>query len=383
MALSPFRGLSLFAGVGGLELGLSILEPRLKTVCYVEGEAFAVASIIKKMQAGFLDECPIWSDVKTFDGTKWRGKVDFISAGFPCQPFSKAGKLKGTDDQRWLWHDISRIINEVRPQFIFLENVSAFLNSWDGVATVLRTLAESGYDAQWECFKASEVGASHHRNRFFLFAYWKGSPLADSNSHGFNLERDDISESRPSIISQRELAGNQFSECGSNVPDSSELFRDGIDNNPQNGMAEKSFSEFGNGSRSSNVSHSNGCDNSDRRFNSSVKETVDKRESYTPRGSCDESRVSSIQSKGKPQNVPHSNGSRLKEQRITKSSEQKHSPFECTTWRQIESPLDRLAHDAPDRVDRLRASGNAVVPLQAAYAFYVLTTKAGFNFGGE
>ena len=334
VALSPFRGLSLFAGVGGLELGLSILEPRLKTVCYVEGEAFAVASIIKKMQAGFLDECPIWSDVKTFDGTKWRGKVDFISAGFPCQPFSKAGKLKGTDDQRWLWHDISRIINEVRPQFIFLENVSAFLNSWEGVATVLRTLAESGYDAQWECFKASEVGAAHHRNRFFLFAY------------------------------------------------PTKLFRDGIDNNPQNGMAEKPLSEFGNGSRSSNVPDPNGCCNSDRRFNSSFKETADKRESYTPRGSFDESRVSSIQSKGKPQNVPDSNGSSRK-QLVKRMGLSNVEGGGFNQWRQIESSLDRLVDDAPDRVDRLRASGNAVVPLQAAYAFYVLTTKAGFNFGGE
>ena len=312
MAISTLNGIALFAGIGGLELGLRTFDDRINTVCYVEGEAYAVASTIAKMEEGLLDEAPIWSDVKTFNGHAWRGKVDWISAGFPCQPFSNAGKQKRTKDERWIWEDIIRIINEVRPKFIFLENVAAFVNSWDAMSTVLRTLAESGFNAEWECFKAKDVGANHHRNRFFLFAY------SDRTSRKQIKQGMGLSDSN---------------RGGGNVADSENVLSDGFKDNIGNSMESETKSKSGNGSWKENVSDSD--------------------------------------------------SSRFKEQRGSKSNGSQYTPIECSNWWQIEPPLGRLADGVPHRVDSLRASGNGVVPLQAAYAFHVLSTKAGFRFGGE
>ncbi len=117
------NGLALCAGVGGLELGLALANPGYRSVGYVERESYATAILVARMGEQALDPAPVWDDLTTFDGRPWRGKVDLISAGFPCQPFSAAGKQKGTDDERWLWPDIARIIREVQPGYVFLENV--------------------------------------------------------------------------------------------------------------------------------------------------------------------------------------------------------------------------------------------------------------------
>ena len=93
----------------------------------VEREAFCAADLARKMEAGFLDEAPIWSDVATFDGVPWRGRVDIVTAGFPCQPFSTAGNGQGTADPRWIWPHIARIVGECRPAQVFLENVPGLI----------------------------------------------------------------------------------------------------------------------------------------------------------------------------------------------------------------------------------------------------------------
>ena len=337
MAIHTLNGIALFSGIGGLELGLTTLDKRFRTVCYVEGETFAVASTIEKMEKGILHEAPIWSNVETFNGSIWRGKVDFISAGFPCQPFSRAGKQEKTKDERWLWHDIIRIIDEVRPSFIFLENVSAFTNSKRGMSTVLRTLAESGFNAEWECFKAKDVGASHHRNRFFLFAYRSKQALAYTDRSRCVNGWNEVKNGSQRILEKRKLAGNESIKCGSNVADTKIVFCDGINDNIGNSMESETESKSGNDSWKENVSNPN--------------------------------------------------GSRLKEQRLKKSSGKsetgKVQNIKRSNWWQIEPGLGRLADGAPNRVDRLRAAGNGVVPLQAAYAFHVLTTKAGYRFGGD
>ena len=128
------------------------------------------------MEEGRLHKAAIWSDVTTFDGRPFVEKVDYISAGFPCQPWSVAGKQKGTEDERWLWDDIKRIICEVRPRFLFLENVPGLING--GIDPILRDLAEIGFNAEWGMLKASSVGARHHRNRFFLFGYLPHSNIS-------------------------------------------------------------------------------------------------------------------------------------------------------------------------------------------------------------
>jgi DNA (cytosine-5)-methyltransferase 1 len=121
------------------------------------------------MEAGSLPKAPIWSNVRTFDGQAWRGKVSFISGGFPCQPYSKAGKQLAHNDPRDLWADFARIISEVRPHFLFLENVPNVVK-W-ALPRILEDLSKMGYDAAWCVVAASEVGAPHKRARWFLFAY--------------------------------------------------------------------------------------------------------------------------------------------------------------------------------------------------------------------
>jgi len=209
------NGLALFAGVGGLELGIKQLIPSSRIICYVEGEAFSASVLVSKMEKGILHEAPIWSNVRTFNSSIFSGKVDFISAGFPCQPFSQAGKLKGKEDERWLWDDIERIIGEVRPNFIFLENVSNFING--GIDAVLGTLAKFGFNAEYGCLKVSEVGGNHHRNRFFLFAYSPegGRIMADSFSHRFG--RLSSKKSCQRIIEKGGLEGDKLESSCENL----------------------------------------------------------------------------------------------------------------------------------------------------------------------
>lgn len=106
-------GLSLCSGAGGLDLGLTIAMPGYRTVGHVERETYAAAILVARMEEATLDPAPVWDDVASFDGRPWRGAVDIITAGYPCQPFSVAGKRKGADDPRHLWPHVAHIIGEV------------------------------------------------------------------------------------------------------------------------------------------------------------------------------------------------------------------------------------------------------------------------------
>ena len=163
------RSISLFSGYGGLDLALAgIASPAL----YVEREAYAAANLVALMQAGKLDQAPIWSDVRTLDASRWRSKVRLITAGFPCQPHSAAGRHAGTDDERFgLFHHILRIARNAGQPTLFLENVPGILAKGRGFDTVLGALAESGYDAVWTCLSAADTGATHRRNRLFVLAH--------------------------------------------------------------------------------------------------------------------------------------------------------------------------------------------------------------------
>lgn len=118
------NGLAVCAGVGGLELGLRLAIGRqFRTVCYVEREAYVVAALLARFQDKALDEAPVWDDLTTFDGYPWCGVVDIVSAGLPCQPFSLAGRRKGDKGERYIRPEFFRIIEEVQPSLVFLENV--------------------------------------------------------------------------------------------------------------------------------------------------------------------------------------------------------------------------------------------------------------------
>lgn len=163
------HGLSLCAGYGGLELGLAIAEPGYRTVCFVERESHAAATLVARMEDKALDHAPVWSDLRSFDGKPWRGKVHILTAGYPCQPFSMAGKRRGDADPRHLWPEVERIIAEVRPGTVFVENVEGHIDL--GLADVVGGLRRLGYSAKAGLFTAREVGARHRRRRLFILAY--------------------------------------------------------------------------------------------------------------------------------------------------------------------------------------------------------------------
>ena len=281
------NGLALCAGVGGLELGLERVFPNFRTVAFVEGEAFAAANLVKKMEEGVLDQAPIWSDLRTFDGKPWRGKVDLISAGFPCQPFSLAGMRKGTEDERHLWPSVSRIIGEIQPSIIVLENVPGVLNA-AGLG-IFGNLSEMGYDVAWGIVRASEAGAPHRRARFFAVGVLSNPNIAGGRA------------GEGSKQSQRDLPRTpSLNLCSSLSNANNEGFQRGL---------------------------SDGISNPERREKSEIR-------------------------------LPSQRGYRRTWDR-------------STPWA-VEPGVGRVVDGVADWMDRLRATGNGVVPQQAELAIRIL-----------
>ena len=158
--------LALFAGAGGMQLATQHLLG-FRTICYVEIADFPVRVLKARIRDGLLDDAPVWDDVKTFDGQPWRGVVDCVTAGFPCQPWAVGGKGKGVDDPRNLWPDTLRIIGEAQPQWVFLENSPRLLqisHRWGRppyIQQIIGDLATLGYVGQWGCLSAANLGFDH------------------------------------------------------------------------------------------------------------------------------------------------------------------------------------------------------------------------------
>jgi len=170
--------LALFAGAGGGILGGHLLGWR--TVCAVEWEPYAASVLVQRQNDGILPPFPIWDDVQTFDGKPWRGIVDVVSGGFPCQDISAAGKGAGIDGERsGMWREMARIICEVRPRYAFIEN-SPMLTT-RGLDRVLSDLASMGFDARWGVLGAADVGAPHQRDRIWIVAANSASVRSQKN----------------------------------------------------------------------------------------------------------------------------------------------------------------------------------------------------------
>lgn len=159
--------LALFAGAGGGILAGNLLG--WSTVCAVERDAYAAQVLAQRQNDGILAPFPIWSDVETFDGRPWRGIVDVVSGGFPCQDISAAGRGDGIEGTRsGLWKEMARIIGEVRPGLAWMENSPLLIRR--GLAVVIGDLAEMGYGCEWFRISASECGAPHERDRIWIIA---------------------------------------------------------------------------------------------------------------------------------------------------------------------------------------------------------------------
>ena len=193
---NQLRELHLFAGAGGGILGGMLCGHR--TVCAVEIEKYPREVLLQRQRDGILPKFPIWDDVRTFDGKPWRGKVDVICGGFPCQDISVAGKGAGIGGEKSsMWKHMARIIGEVRPSYAFVENSPMLIRR--GLGVVLADLAEMGYDAEWGIMGAHHVSAPHKRDRIWILA-------ADSNLRGCD---DGNSSERQDKANYSEVWNNQ------------------------------------------------------------------------------------------------------------------------------------------------------------------------------
>lgn len=203
MALHPpleyddFRGVSLCAGVGGLDLGLHIAEPGYRTVCHVERNAFAASVLVARMADASLAAAPVWDDLRSFDGRPWRGRVHIVTAGYPCQPFALSGNRRGADDPRHLWPDIVRVVAEIAPEWCCFENVPGHLTL--GLRDVVGDLQRMGYRVAAGVQSAAEAGASHLRNRLFILAHADLQGQRQPGLHHRGAGGDTISDGSQSV----------------------------------------------------------------------------------------------------------------------------------------------------------------------------------------
>lgn len=165
--------LDLFSGIGGFSLGLEAAG--METIAFCEKEPFC-----RKVLAKHWPKVSCHTDITTLDGKQYHGQIQVICGGFPCQDLSQMGKRKGLSGERsGLWKHYARIIGEVRPRYVIVENVTALLDR--GMGEVLSDLAQIGYDAEWECIPASAIGAPQERDRIWIIAY----PMSHAEGAGW------------------------------------------------------------------------------------------------------------------------------------------------------------------------------------------------------
>ncbi|TIV83822.1 MAG: DNA cytosine methyltransferase [Mesorhizobium sp.] len=341
--------LSLCTGGAGLDLGIRLAVPSARAVCMVEREAFAVAHLVAAMEQGLLHPAPIWSDARTFDGRPWRGAVDGVIGGIPCQPHSLAGKREGSDDERDLWSDARRIIVQSRPWFVLIENVEGMLSAKPGLdpgaLRVRRDLQRLGFDVEGGLFTAAEVGASHERERVFILGI-SGVGQADASLVGRGEGRPE-----PSFRSGRHTAAS----ASEPVVDAVGSGYDRREDDALGRSGERAPSEGAGADRlGQGVGLADTCgDGQHRGAEQDGRSTEWQRPSPRRRDAerCDH-----------PLFPP--------------------GPGELDAWRTIldraphlEPAVRRMADGMAARVDRLRMLGNGVVPLQAAYAVRTLATR--------
>jgi DNA (cytosine-5)-methyltransferase 1 len=346
--IGEMNELALFAGAGGGILGGKLLGWR--TVCAVEWEKYPACVLAARQNDGVLPPFPIWDDVQTFDGKPWRGIVDVVSGGFPCQDISIAGNGDGLDGERsGMWSQMARIISEVRPKYTFIEN-SPMLTS-RGLERVLADLASMGFNAEWGVLGANEIGANHQRNRIWIVGKNANPEFLGCqkrpNEQGINGNRQTSSEFGDLCQTQsKEMANTNL--CGH------------LHGQHEVNTTEGRFNALGEfRSSSSNVADTNSTQfQRNKRSNGILKSNaiIDGNNTHENLGDSKISGLSScFEGQGERQPWGASIGS--------------------AQWWQVEPPLDRVANGMADRVDRLKAIGNGQVPLCAATAWNILNER--------
>ncbi len=177
--------LSLCSGMCGIERGIERAIGKIRVAAYVEIEAFIIENLVSLMEKGLLDSAPIWANLKTFIPEPFHRKIHGIIGGYPCQPFSQAGKRKGAEDPRHLWPYIHKPVGTIRPVWCFFENVIGHITM--GFDQVYKDLSDLGYSVEAGIYSAEEAGAPHQRKRLFILAIDKlAFPESFRQTSGFN-----------------------------------------------------------------------------------------------------------------------------------------------------------------------------------------------------
>jgi DNA (cytosine-5)-methyltransferase 1 len=333
------RELHLFAGAGGGILGGMLLGHT--PVCAVELDAYCRKVLQARQADGWLPQFPIYEDVREFDGTAWRGRVDVVAGGFPCQPWSPAGKREGADDPRHLWPEMARIVEEVRPAYVFAENVSlaALEEPW-------RDLRGLGYRVPPAlCVAAADVGAPHLRKRWWLLAAdadsqqirnqqkGRASRIQAQSGHDGGQEHLADTESQPE---RPGLQPRQPGEVGRRRPS------DG-------GSAHAAYTDADSGRR----------------------QGFAQRDLEPQAGQQASQRDDAVRLR-----VADTSGTGLA-QRQGPEGQWAYAAATGAGWWAAEPDVGRVAHGVAYRVDRLRALGNGQVPMAAATAWHYLMQQLG------
>jgi DNA (cytosine-5)-methyltransferase 1 len=297
--------LDLFSGIGGFSLALE--KVGFKTIAFCERDEYC-RLLLQKHWKGVK----IYNDIKKLEGKDIEEKVDILTGGFPCQPYSVAGKQKGTNDDRYLWPEMFRIIKEVQPTFIIAENVRGLINIQDGMVfeTVCSDLESEGFEVQTFVIPAAGVGAPHKRDRVWIVGYSKhNGSLTSKIKRGYNEVNAGTSKRQNETIESERTSGSRNNEIMEN---SRRTLRQGS----------KLSKENANESRKENA-------NQFERSSSTSKHNV-----------ADTERVYVQRQQGR--------------------SRQEQSRGE--SWWEFEPSVGRVANGVPGRVYRLKALGNSIVP---------------------
>jgi DNA (cytosine-5)-methyltransferase 1 len=407
MAIHTFNILSLTSGVGGLDLGLKLAVTNSRVVCYCELNAFSASVLVARMEDKSLDEAPIWDSVVTFDGKPWCGVVDCIIGGYPCQPFSVAGRQLGTSDPRHLWPHFARIIREVKPAFLFFENVAGHLRL--GFPEVHNELQGMGYAVEAGLFSANEVGAPHKRERLFILAYSEFTRTRSHNGEvGRGLGTSDVRQGN------REVGTGWFDATGTIVADSSNISGEVSSpsesrNTGRGTSASASGESIGDVANPISIRPRGGNQGFERPEIQGRETAEDKTEGYGIGladsksllgkwriGVGDIGEQSEVKTRDASGDLEYSNlaglgGYTPDGEYSNKLTAWPPSPASANEWREVlrldktvEPAIRRVVDGVDTRLDssiyayrneRLRAVGNGVVPLTAAYAFTVLYNR--------
>ena len=349
--------LSLFSGAGGGLLGTKLLG--FRAVGYVENNTYCQQILAQRIEDGFLDEAPIFGDIDDFiesgASKKYKGYVDVVTAGFPCQPFSVAGKKKGQDDERNKWPQTIQCIRDVGCRYALLENVPGLLNS-GYFPEILRSLAEAGFDARWTVLGADDCFAPHRRKRLWVLAYSNAGRIQSEEE--VRAGRDTFDDGSPYVAD----------------PDSPREQQPTWDNEESRGW----FGDSGEDVADS-ISKQN---HRKRKSGESGRDSVGWHPETAQRNEREAS-TDSLNRLGEDVADSDSEGSQGFRRQPESVSEQEtrypigggHQENQSNRW-PTEPDVGRVAHGVAHRVDRLKAIGNGQVPRVAATAWEILTDES-------